>query len=124
METSNTSKYDIIVEGSSLAQSTNLNTALIDLFSTCFVFDIAYPFEVAPIFIFLQHYVFALKDGQKLPVSVTITVATMCRLSVGSRPLEKSERESGRYAGVEVYCVPGMQARFRLVHDCMLTCVY
>jgi len=96
METSNTSKYDIIVEGSSLAQSTNLNTALIDLFSTCFVFDIAYPFEVAPIFIFLQHYVFALKDGQKLPVSVTITVATMCRLSVGSRPLEKSERESGR----------------------------
>ena len=41
-------------------QSTDLNTALIDLFSACFVFDIAYPFEVAPILIFLQHYVFAL----------------------------------------------------------------
>jgi len=25
---------------------------------------------------------------------------------------------------VEVYCVPRMQARFRLVHDCMLTGVY
>jgi len=24
----------------------------------------------------------------------------------------------------EVYCVPGMQARFQLVHDCILTCIY
>ena len=41
------------------------------------------------------------------------------RGSLRTRPLEKSERGSGRWAGAEVYTAPGMQARFRLVHDCM-----
>ena len=33
--------YDVIVEGASLVQSTDLSTALVDLFSTYFAFDIA-----------------------------------------------------------------------------------
>ena len=28
------------------------------------------------------------------------------------------------YGSAEVYCVPGMQARFHLVHDCILMCIY
>ena len=79
-ETSEATTYDIIVEGASLAQSTDLNTALIDLFSAYFVFDIAYPLAIVPILIFFQHYVFGLKDRQKIPVSVATTVGTMRRL--------------------------------------------
>ena len=44
-----------------------LNTALTDLFSAYFVFDIAYPLAGVPILIFFQHYVFGLKDRQKIP---------------------------------------------------------
>ena len=63
IETSEATTYDIIVEGSSLAQSTDLSTALIDLFSAHFVFDIAYPLAIVPILIFSpQHCVFSLKD--------------------------------------------------------------
>ena len=68
--------YDVVVEGASLGQSTDLSTALVDLFSAYFAFDIAYPQELHPVLIF-QHYVFGLKDQQKVPVSVTTTVATM-----------------------------------------------
>ena len=80
METSETTTYDITVEGSSLAQSTDLNTAWIDLFSAYFVFNIAYPLAIVLILIFFQHYVFGLKDRQKIPVSVATAVGTMCRL--------------------------------------------
>ena len=44
-----------------------LNTALIDLFSAYFVFNIAYPLAGVPILFFFQHYVFGLKDRQKIP---------------------------------------------------------
>ena len=77
-ETSEATTYDIIVEGASLAQSTDLNTAL--MLSAYFVFDIAYPLAIVPILIFFQHYVFGLKDRQKTPVSVATTVGTMRRL--------------------------------------------
>ena len=80
MEASEATTYDVAVEGSSLVQSTDLNTALIDLFSAYFVFDIAYPSELLPVLIFFQHYIFGLKDKQKVPVSVTTTVATMRRI--------------------------------------------
>jgi len=81
VETSEATTYDLIVEGASLVQSTDIQTALIDLYSTYFVFDIAYPVEVAPVLIFMQHYIFGLKNSQKIPVSVATTVATMHRLN-------------------------------------------
>ena len=77
MEGSEATTYDVILERSSLFQSTDLRTALIDLFSSYFVFDIAYPPELYPLLIFFQHYVFGLKDNQKVPVSVAKTVGTM-----------------------------------------------
>ena len=51
MEASEATTYDVIVEKSSLFQSTDLRTALVDLFSAYFVFDIAYPPELYPIFL-------------------------------------------------------------------------
>lgn len=66
--------------GASLVQSTDIQTALIDLYSA-FVFEIAYTVEVVPVLIFMQHYIFGLKDSQKIPVSVATTVATMRRLN-------------------------------------------
>ena len=80
METSEATTYDVIVERSSLFPSTDLCTALIDLFSAYFVFDIAYPPELYPLLIFFQHYVFGLTDKQKVLVSVITTVGTMRRL--------------------------------------------
>jgi len=80
VETSEATTYDVIVEGASLVQSTDIQTALIDLYSAYFVFDIAYPVEVAPVLIFMQH-IFGLKDSQKIPVSVATTVATMRRVN-------------------------------------------
>lgn len=54
MEASETTTYDVVVEGSSLVQSTDINTALLDLFSAYFVFDIEYPPELHPILIFFN----------------------------------------------------------------------
>ncbi len=79
MEASEATTCDV-VEGSRLVQSTDLSTALVNLFSAYFAFDIGYPPELYPVFIFFQHYVFGLKDKQKVPVSVTTTVGTMPRL--------------------------------------------
>lgn len=80
IEASEATTYDVVVEGASLVQSTDLSTALVDLFSAYFAFDIVYPPELHPVLIFFQHYIFGLKDQQKVPVSVTTTVATMRRL--------------------------------------------
>ena len=80
IETSEATTCDVLVEGSSLVQATDLNSALKDLFSAYFVFDIAYPKELSPVLIFFQHYVFGLKDKQKVPISVTTTVASMRHL--------------------------------------------
>ena len=80
MEASEATTYDVAVEGLSLVQSTDLSTALLDLYSAYFVFDIAYPPEILPVLLFFQHFVFGLKDKQKVPVSVTTTVATLRRL--------------------------------------------
>ena len=63
MESSETTTYDVVVEESSLVQSTDINTALVDLFSAYFVFDIEYPPELRPILIFIQHYVFVWFNG-------------------------------------------------------------
>jgi len=48
----------------------------------------------------------------------------LCLDSLGTRPSEKSKRGSGRWAGAEVYTAPGMQASFRLIHDCMPMRIY
>ena len=77
MEASEATTYDVIVKRSSLFQSTDLCTALIDILSSYFVFDIAYLPELYPLLLFFQHYVFELKDNQKVPVSVATTVGTM-----------------------------------------------
>ena len=80
MESSEATSYDVVVERESLFQSTDIQTALIDLFGAYFVFDIAYPPELYSVLIFFQHYVFGLTDKQKVPVAVSTTVSTMRRL--------------------------------------------
>ncbi len=80
MEASEATTYDVVVERASLVQSTDVDTALLDLFSAYFVFDIAYPPELYPVLLFFQHYILGLKDEQKVPVSVTTAVTTLRHL--------------------------------------------
>ena len=46
-----------------------MKDAIIDLFTTYFVYDVAYPKPLKAIFIFLQHFVLDLKDDQQIPPS-------------------------------------------------------
>ena len=39
------------------------------------------------------------------------------RISLGTRPSKNRKGGSGKWAGVEVYTEPGMQAHFRLAFD-------
>ena len=70
-ESDETTKYHIIVENTCMVTTHTLPDALVNIICTYFIFDMAYPKQMYPLLIFLQHFVFNLKDRQKVPTSVT-----------------------------------------------------
>jgi hypothetical protein len=52
--------------------------AMQDLMSAYFAFNIAYPRQLYPILLFLQHHVFGIKDNQTIPNIVKIVYSAMC----------------------------------------------
>jgi len=61
------SQLFICCEQAIYLESNSVKDVIIDLISTYFVYDIAYPKPLNAIFLFLQHHVFKLIDDQPLP---------------------------------------------------------
>ena len=55
-------QYFIICEQAQLCECKSLLDSLIDLIATFYVFDIAYPSQLAAVFLFLQQSVLGIKD--------------------------------------------------------------
>ena len=60
-------QYFIICEQAQLCECKSLLDSLIDLLATFYVFDIAYPSQLAAVFLFLQQSVLGIKDSQVPP---------------------------------------------------------
>jgi len=62
-------------------ESQSVVEAIVDLISTYFVFDIIYPKSIYRIMVFIQHFVFDLKDEQSVPLAVSTLVTNINKLS-------------------------------------------
>lgn len=63
-------EYHLIVDGAVMYWCNTLPDALIDLLCFYYVLNIQYPKAMYPLYIFLQHFVFGLKNSSKLPNAV------------------------------------------------------
>ena len=73
-----TRQFFIVVEKTVLLESMDLTAALQDLMSVYFTYNIAYPRQLYPVLLFLQHHVFGIKDNQTAPNVVKIVYSAMC----------------------------------------------
>ena len=76
-EATETTSYCIAVEQEPFIETWNIESALIDLVSSYFVFDIQYPTSLNSLLIFIQHYVLCLEDDQPDPPSVIEMVTSL-----------------------------------------------
>jgi len=70
----------VCAEQSVVLESRSVNDALIDLIAAYFVFDISYPKYLDSVLIFIQQFVFSLKDQQPLPNAVVKLVGNLEKL--------------------------------------------
>ena len=73
-------QYYVTVEKEILTESEDMRGAVIDMFAAYFAFDIAYPKQLYPVFIFIQHQMLGITDNQPIPNIVQITLASMNKL--------------------------------------------
>ena len=72
-------QFYVTSEKQTIAESSSLLNALIDVLSAYFAFDMAYPTKLYPLLIFFQHHVLDLTDEQKKPNNVTILYSSLVR---------------------------------------------
>ena len=63
-------EYHLIVDGMFMYSCDSLPDALVDLVCFYYVLNIQYPKSMYPLYMFLQHFIFGLKDSAKIPNSV------------------------------------------------------
>ena len=69
----------IAVEKQVMVESRCINTALLDMMSVYFAFDIAYPRPLYSLLVFIQHYVLGIRDSQPVPNNVTVLVTALSK---------------------------------------------
>ena len=74
------SQVFICVEGSLLLESKSIKDSMIDLIATYYTFDLSYPKCVDSVLIFFQHFIFGLKDQQRLPNATSKLIANLQKL--------------------------------------------
>lgn len=62
-------------------ESSSIRDSIIDLIGTYFVFNISYPKYLNSIFLFIQHFVFDLKDKQPVPMNVSNLIRNLQKLN-------------------------------------------
>ena len=75
---SEATSYHVIVEQQPTTEASTFGSAMLDLYCSYFVYDIAYPKPFYSLLVFIQHYVLELKDTQLDPPTVIeITTSLM-----------------------------------------------
>ena len=75
-------QFNVVVENNVLPESKNLTTAVLDLFSSYYTFNIMYPRHLYSTLIFIQHCVFGITDEQSVPNLATIVHSSLLKISV------------------------------------------
>ena len=75
-------QFNVVVEHNILSESGNLTTAVLDLFSSYYTFNIMYPRLLYATMIFIQHFVFGITDKQTVPNLATIVHSSLIKISV------------------------------------------
>lgn len=73
-------QYYVAAERVLFAESKSLFSAILNLISVYFTFNIMYPKPLYSLFIFVQHIVLLVKDSQHTPTSVTSLVSALDKL--------------------------------------------
>ena len=71
-------QFFIAVEKHVLLESRCINTALLDMMSVYFTFDIAYPKPLYSL-LFIQRFVLNIRDSQPVPNNVTVLVTALSK---------------------------------------------
>ena len=75
---SEATSYHVMVEQQPTTEASTFGSALLDLYSSYFVYDIAYPKPFYSLLVFIQHYILGLNDEQADPPAVIeITTSLM-----------------------------------------------
>ena len=67
----------LVVEKEILLECCDMTTAVVDLMSAFFTFDIAYPKPLNRLCLFIQHFILGIIDDQPLPNAITILYTSM-----------------------------------------------
>ena len=70
----------ICAEKSIFLESQSLKDSIIDLIAVYFIFNIAYPKYLDAILLFFQHFVFKIKDQQRLPNSTVKLIGNLQKI--------------------------------------------
>ena len=70
-------QFFITVEKQIVVNSSCINTALLDMMSVYFTFDIAYPKPLYSLLLFVQHFILNIRDSQPVPNNVTVLVTAL-----------------------------------------------
>ena len=75
-------QFNVVVERNILPHSGRLTTAILDLFSAYYTFNIMYPRPFYATMIFIQHFVFGITDNQTVPNLATMVHSSLVKISV------------------------------------------
>ena len=82
LKTDDQVQFYISVEKQIIGFSKSVFSALTNLISAYYVFNIAYPKPINALLIFVQHFVLLLKDKQHVPASVTQLISVLDKLNI------------------------------------------
>ena len=75
-------QFNVVVERNILPESGNLTTAVLDLFSCYYTFNIMYPRPFYATMIFIQHFIFGITDKQTVPNLANMVYSSLVKISV------------------------------------------
>ena len=75
-------QFNVVVERNILPESGSLTTAVLDLFSSYYTFNIMYPRPLYATMIFIRHFVFGITDKQTVPNLATMVHSSLVKISV------------------------------------------
>ena len=70
-------QFFICAENALTTECMTLRDALQDLICYYYIFNISYPVSISGVYLFIQHFVFNLKDSQKLPNCLSKLIKNM-----------------------------------------------
>ena len=68
------SDFAVVTEKDTVLKMPTLETALHCCFATYYIYNISYPAHFAPLFLFLELYIYQMSPSKKVPTSVSVVI--------------------------------------------------